>query len=306
MIEETRLCYEKFVAMCTMNGRILLTLKDHHMYRFAPRFFTIVALSMLCAMQSIAAEDERTKIVKDLILPGESFLIEGCPSFILLPGEEKRQKPQPWIMYAPTLPGLPDSHEKWMHEEFLAAGVAVAGIDIGEGYGSPRSQELMTALYAELTSKRGFAAKPCLLGRSRGGLWVSSWAIANPDKVSGIAGIYPVFDLRTYPGLAKAAPAYGMTTKQLESSLSQHNPISHVDVLAKAGVPVCIIHGDDDKVVPLKENSGAFADRYTQAGVGDAVNLIVAHGQGHNYWEGFFRCKALIDFAIRQAQAGAK
>ena len=58
--------------------------------------------------------------------------------------------------------------------------------------------------------------------------------------------------------------------------------------------------------MPLKDNSGAFADRYTQAGVGDAVNLIVAHEQGHNYWEGFFRCKALIDFAIRQAEAGAK
>ena len=276
------------------------------MFQFAPRLSCVLVLTLLSATPPIAAEDERTEIVKELILPGESFLIEGCPSFILLPVEEKRQMPQPWIMYAPTLPGLPDSHEKWMHEKFLAAGVAVAGIDIGEGYGSPRSQELLTALYAELTLKRGFAARPCLLGRSRGGLWVSSWAIANPDKVSGIVGIYPVFDLRTYPGIAKAAPAYGMTPEELESSLSQHNPISHVDVLARARVPVCIIHGDDDKVVPLKDNSALFADRYTQAGVGDAVNLIVARGQGHNYWEGFFRCQALIDFAIRQAEAGAR
>ena len=50
----------------------------------------------------------------------------------------------------------------------------------------------------------GFAPRPCLLGRSRGGLWVTSWAADNPDKVAGLAGIYPVFDLRTYPGLAKA------------------------------------------------------------------------------------------------------
>lgn len=276
------------------------------MFQFALRLSCVLVLTLFSATPPIAAEDARAEIVKELILPGESFLIEGCPSFILLPVEEKRRMPQPWIMYAPTLPGLPDSHEKWMHEKFLAAGVAVAGIDIGEGYGSPRSQELQTALYAELTLNHRFAARPCLLGRSRGGLWVSSWAIANPDKVSGIAGIYPVFDLRTYPGIAKAAPAYGMTPEELESSLSQHNPISHVDVLARAGVPVCIIHGDDDKVVPLKDNSSAFADRYTQAGVGDAVNLIVARGQGHNYWEGFFRCQALIDFAIRQAEAGAR
>ena len=163
----------------------------------------------------------------------------------------------------------------------------------------------MTALYTELTEKRDFAAQPCLLGRSRGGLWISGWAIANPDKVAGIAGIYPVFDLRTYPGLAKAAPAYEMTTEQLESRLSEHNPIARMNVLAKSKVPVCIIHGDDDKVVTLKENSAAVADRYNQAGFSDMVELIIAKGQGHNYWEGFFRCQHLIDFAIQQAKAGA-
>ena len=112
--------------------------------------------------------------VKKLILPGESFLVEGQPAFILWPPEEKRQQPQPWIMYAPTLPGLPDSHEKWMHERFVAAGVAVAGIDIGEAYGSPAGQKLFTALYRELTEEHGFATKPCLLGRSRGGCAASS------------------------------------------------------------------------------------------------------------------------------------
>ena len=156
-----------------------------------------------------AGADEPASVsqpVKKLILPGESFLLAGRPAFILLPPEAKRQKPQPWIMYAPTLPAYPDSHEKWMHEQFLDAGVAVAGIDAGEAYGSPHGQKLMTALYDELTGNRGFAARPCFLGRSRGGLWISSWAIANSEKVAGIAGIYPVFDLRTYPGVARAAP----------------------------------------------------------------------------------------------------
>src|SRR4051812_21444799 len=76
--------------------------------------------------------------IKKLILPGEAFLVEGRPAFILLPAEAKRQKPQPWVFYAPTLAGYPDEHEKWMHEQFLAAGIAVAGIDVGEGYGSPK------------------------------------------------------------------------------------------------------------------------------------------------------------------------
>ncbi len=269
--------------------------------------YLLVAILPFAYIAAVCADEPPATAppVKDLILPGESFLVEGRPAFIFSPPEEKQQTPQPWIMYAPTLPGLPDGHEKWIHEQFLAAGIAVAGIDAGEAYGSPRGQELMTALYNELTENRGFAPQPCLLGRSRGGLWVSSWAIANPDKVAGMAGIYPVFDLRTYPGLDRAAPAYNMTAQELNASLMQHNPVARIHVLAKAKIPVCIIHGDDDKVVPLKENSQALADGYKDGGAGDLATLIVAEGQGHNYWEGFFRCQELVDFAIERAKAGA-
>src|SRR3954447_18583357 len=133
-------------------------------------------------------------------------------------------------MYAPTLAAYPDGHEKWMHERFLEAGVAVAGVDVGEAYGSPKGREGLTALYRELTGNRGFAPRPVLLGRSRGGLWVLSWAAENPEKVAGIAGIYPVFDLRTYPGLARAAPAYGLTEAEMRQRLGEFNPIGHVAV----------------------------------------------------------------------------
>jgi alpha-beta hydrolase superfamily lysophospholipase len=181
----------------------------------------------------------------------------------------------------------------------------VAGIDAGEAYGSPRGTDLMTALHAELVKTRGFAAKPCLLGRSRGGLWVSSWAIAHPDKVAGIAAIYPVFDLRSYPGLEKATPAYDLTEQALNASLADHNPIARIDVLANARIPVFIVHGDDDKVVPLSDNSEALVKRYQSLGQADLVTLIVAKGQGHNLWDGFFRCRQLIDFAIQRAKIGA-
>src|SRR5262245_16406267 len=172
-----------------------------------------------------------------------------------MPPQEKRAKPQPWIFYAPTLPAYPDEAERWMHEQFLAAGVAVAGIDVGEAYGSPSSHAAFDALYNELTTNRHFAPKACLFGRSRGGLWVSSYAIRNPDRVCGIIGIYPVFDFRTYPRLAKAAPAYGLIPEQLEARSAELNPIERVTVLAKNAIPVTIIHGDMDTVVPLKENS---------------------------------------------------
>lgn len=264
----------------------------------------IGALALLTAADHTSAQ---TPVLspKALILPGESWLIEGKPAFILWPEADKRRQPQPWIMYAPTLPGYPDQHEKWMHEQFLNAGVAVAGIDAGEAYGSPAGRQAMSQLYQELTEQRGFAKKPCLLGRSRGGLWVSSWAIEHAERVAGVAGIYPVFDLRAYPGLDKAAPAYNLTTPELEKSLATHNPIAKASVLAKAKTPWYIIHGDEDTVVPLASNSAALQSVYEQNGAADVIELQVVKGQGHNFWEGFFRCQPLIDFVVKQANAGA-
>jgi 6-phosphogluconolactonase len=285
-------------AVDEKNGR----LKRQEAYEVGKTPWWVLAVALPAAEER--PKERGDKPVKELILPGEAFLVEGRPAFLLLPPEGKRTTPQPWVMYAPTLPGLPDQHEKWMHERLLEAGVAVAGIDIGEAYGSPKGRELFSALYRELTVRRGFAPRPCLLGRSRGGLWALGWAADNPDKVAGLAGIYPVFDLRSYPGLAKAAPAYGLTPQDLEARLGALNPIERAGVLGKARVPALLIHGDEDRVVPLKENSAELAARYRAAGAEGLVRLIVAKGQGHNYWEGFFRCQELIDFVIARARAG--
>ncbi len=242
-----------------------------------------------------------------LALPKETFSVGDRPAFVLLPSEEKRATPQPWIFYAPTLPAYPDEAERWMHECFLEAGIAVAGVDVGEAYGSPdRSHAAFAALYEELIMRRGFAKKPCLFGRSRGGLWVASWALAHPDKTAGLIGIYPVFDLRSYPKLETAAPAYGLSPAELERRLDEFNPVARLGQLAKARLPVALISGDEDTVVPLEANSAALVRAYDQAGVRDLVTLIVLKGQGHSFHEGFFKSRELVDFAIERARAGTR
>jgi len=268
----------------------------------------VAALWSLTQCAALADEPKKKNAVKPrrLDLPGEQFMVGERPAFVYLPEADKRSQPQPWIFYAPTLAQYPDEAERWMHEQFLAAGIAVAGVDVGEAYGAPASHAVFDLLYAELTQRKGFAAKPCLFGRSRGGLWVSSWAIAHPERVAGIIGIYPVYDFRTYPGLKLAAPAYGLTPEQLEERNTEFNPIEKIERLARAGIPVTIIHGDDDKVVPLPQNSAELERRYEQAGAKQLVTLIVAKGQGHNFWPGFFQEQKLVDFAIERARLGAR
>lgn len=241
-------------------------------------------------------------------LPGEvlPMAIEGKPAFLVLPKSDLRKQPQPWVFYAPTLAPYPDMHERWMHERFLEAGIAVAGIDVGEAYGSPIGTQGLDQLYRELTTKHHLANRPCLLGRSRGGLWMLAWAAAHPDQVAGLAGIYPVFDLRAYPGLERAAGAFELSASQLAEQLDQHNPISKAGALIEASIPIHLIHGDIDQVVPLESNSLVLANRYRDAGKRDLLHLEVAKGQGHNMWEGFFRSQPLVDFVIEKAKEGAR
>jgi pimeloyl-ACP methyl ester carboxylesterase len=183
-----------------------------------------------------------------------------------------------------------------MFERFLAAGMAVAGVDVGESYGGPKGRAGFSALYGELTGKRGLAKKACLLARSRGGLMLYAWAAENPQSVACVAGIYPVCNLKSYPGLAKACGAYGLTETELAAQIEKHNPIDRLEPLARARVPLFHIHGDVDTLVPLKDNSGELARRYRE--LGGPVQLVVPPGQGHTMWPGFFQCQELVDFVI--------
>lgn len=235
-------------------------------------------------------------VAKDLLMDGQVFAVEGHVAFLMPPKPEKRIEPMPWVWYAPTLPGLPAEEERWMFERFLAAGMAIAGIDVGESYGSPAGRAGYSALYKELTEKRGCAKKACLLARSRGGLMLYTWACEHPEAVACIAGIYPVCNLRSYPGISKACSAYGLSEAELTAQLSLHNPIDRLAPLAKMKVPIFHIHGDSDSVVPLADNSGELARRYRE--LGGTIELVIPKGQGHNMWPGFFQCQELVDFVI--------
>jgi hypothetical protein len=233
---------------------------------------------------------------KPLPLPGDVFLVRGRTAFVILPQAKPASGQIPWVWYAPTLSGLPGDEEIWMFERFTRAGCAIAGIDVGESFGSPDGRALYSAFYDELTKNRGFAPKAVMLGRSRGGLMTLSWAEDNADKVAGFAGIYPVCNLASYPGVGKACNAYHLTKEELSARLTEHNPVDRLASLAKAGVPLFAIHGDSDTVVPLEANSGEMRKRYEA--FGGKMQLVIPPGQGHSMWTGFFQCQELVDFVL--------
>jgi pimeloyl-ACP methyl ester carboxylesterase len=265
--------------------------------------FAAFAMLLAASGRTFAWSEDAPK--KSLPLAGETLTVDGCEAFLIPPEPMTARGPIPWVWYAPTLAGLPGNSERWMFERFVAAGIAIAGIDVGESYGSPDGRAKYTALYKTLVGKRGLSPKPVLLGRSRGGLMLLCWACENADKVGGFAGIYPVCDISSYPGVEKAAAAYRLTADELKMQLTRHNPPDRLEDLAKAKVPLFAIHGDVDQVVPLERNSGLIAQRYA-ALADNKMELIVAKGQGHNMWPGFFECPELVAFVLRCARPDVK
>ncbi len=229
------------------------------------------------------------------------FTVQGQPAFLISPQKTNPVQAIPWIWYAPTLPGLPSEAETWMFDQFLAQDIAIAGIDVGESFGSPKGRALYSVLYKTLTQEHGLSKKTCLLARSRGGLMLYNWAVENPESIACVAGIYPVCNLISYPGLQRACGAYDMTEPQLSDQITKHNPIDRLAPLAKAKVPIFHIHGDIDAVVPIEKNSKELANRYTQ--LGGEITLKTIQGQGHNMWPGFFQCQELVDFVITHASS---
>jgi len=235
-------------------------------------------------------------------MAGETLSIGGRQAFVIMPAAEQlaKDKPVPWVMYAPTLPRLPGGNEKWMFEKFLAKGIAIAGIDVGESYGNPAGRKSYTDLHATLVKERNFSTKPVLLARSRGGLMLYSWAVEHPESVGGVAGIYPVCNFKSYPGLDRAAKGYGMTAAELDKASAEHNPVDRLKPLAQAKVPVLHLHGDKDRVVPLDANSALLVERYKAHG-GPGEVMVVKDGK-HDGWSGWFENERLTAFVIKHAR----
>ncbi len=254
--------------------------------------YMLIALLVGCAAHVDPSSDAPAA---PPVVTRQAINADGHGGFLLDPSPAAAGKP--WVWYAPTLGvSLPDGNEDALFAELGAAGVAVAGIDVGESYGNAAGRTTFTALYADMIG-RGYSARPCFLARSRGGLQALNWLADDTSRAACLAGIYPVSDITSYPGIDAAAKAWGMTADAFTAALPVENPI---DRLASIDVPMYVIHGDADTVVPLEANSAELERRYRA--LGRDITLVVEPGHGHDMWPGFFRDPGMVDFLKAHAR----
>jgi pimeloyl-ACP methyl ester carboxylesterase len=216
------------------------------------------------------------------------------PGYLIEP-TSKVDPQRRWIWIAPSwvaepLPvGVEGFYYGDYNEAFLAKGFHIAGVDVGISCGNPPGVATFQQLYELLVSEYNLHPKTRLFATSNGGLMTYNWAARHPEAVDRIFAIYPVTDMRTWPGLEKAcgiapwpdtpAPYPGMTVAELEAKLGELNPIEQLAPLAGCGVKILHLHGDQDELVPLTPNSMELVRRYKALG-GDA-ELVVIPGAGH-------------------------
>ena len=227
------------------------------------------------------------------------FLVGTSKCFVLDANSSNQNKP--WVWYAPTLPAHPDPSHSWYIDKLLEKGISFAGCDQGEVRGSPKSVDRFTKFYNEMVD-RGYSKKPILLGQSRGGLMMLSWAVQNPNKVKAFAGIYPVLNLRSWPmtrNLSSTLADFEMDQDTFLKTVDLHNPIHQLEGLAQAKVPLFMVHGDSDRIVPLEENTEIVINRYTK--LGGEAKVKVVPGKGHQVGDDFFKSKELTEFIIQHS-----
>ncbi len=232
------------------------------------------------------------------------FEVNGHPALVVVPG--KAAEGRPWVWHGEFF-----GHKPAPDIELLKRGYHIAYLRVPDLLGGPPAVRYWSGFYREMTEKYGLAKKVALVGLSRGGLYCYNWAAQNPDKVACIYGDAPVCDFKSWPGgfgkgkgsvrdWKLVLKVYGFADDD-EARAYGKNPVDNLEPLARAGVPLLHVYGEQDQVVPWEENTGLLARRYRA--LGGSITLIAKPGVGHHP-HGLKNVKPIVDFILSHTRPG--
>lgn len=160
---------------------------------------------------------------------------------------------------------------------------------ISDQYGCPASVAEMARFQPFVQEKFKLSAKAVLFGFSRGGLYAIHYAAAFPERIATLYLDAPVIDIRSWPGGCKSGigspnewqdclEVYGLTENTADSYSADMQ--SAFNALIKNEIPLIVVAGDADEVVPFEENGRLLCDAFTAAGLD--YKLIIKKGIGHH------------------------
>lgn len=230
----------------------------------------------------------------------KTFNFHGYQGYVMgsnLVVEPRKTAPgNPWVLRARFW-----GHEPQTDIALLELGYHIAYCDVADLYGSPVAVKRYDDFYKKMTAK-GLNKKVVLEAMSRGGLIAFNWAAKNADKVAAIYADAPVLDFKSWPmGLGKGEGSKGDTENLLKAygfkDIEQakkwtKNPVDQIKALSK--IPIILVVGDADTVVPIAENSDIFEKSIPN------IKVIHKKGIGHHP-HSLYDPIAIVEFILKNS-----
>ncbi|MFO0967154.1 MAG: alpha/beta hydrolase [Gemmataceae bacterium] len=228
------------------------------------------------------------------------FQVDGADVIVVEPA---RPLPgRPWAWRGEFFGAFPNADI-----ELVKAGWHLAYMSVPNLFGAPKAMARWEKLYAALVHEHGLHPKPGLIGLSRGALYCMAWAAAHPDKTLAVYLDNGVCDFKSWPGgklkglgagpgsaaeWQNVLKAFGFKN-DAEAVAHKGNPVDNLAPLAEAKLPLLLVYGDSDKVVPHRENSEIVFERYKALG-GPVERIVKAGGDHHPH--GLTDPRPILDF----------
>lgn len=208
------------------------------------------------------------------------FQFEGRDAILVFPAEANENKN--WMLKTEYFDAFPD-----FEIEMLKRGWHLAYVSNITRWCLDEDLD-RKARFAEYLTKEFGLYKKCLpVGMSCGGLIGTKFAARYPEYVSALYIDAPVMNFLSCP--AGIGIAGGSMFKEFEDAMSmtlsdlinyREHPIDKKHLLLENNIPIFMVYGDSDDVVPYCEN-GAFLEKYYREN-GGTIFTVGKPGCGHH------------------------
>ena len=198
----------------------------------------------------------------------ESFLFEGRQAELIYP--EKQNAQGNWAIYTEYFGAFPG-----VAEALLARGWCIARLDNLSRWGLEEDQATRMRYVDYLAQTKGLSPRCVPIGMSCGGLHAVKFAAYCPDRVSALYLDAPVINLLSCPMAygrkgrdeAMAQECLAALNMEEKDMLSyREHPLDVMHVLVEHRIPVVMVYGDSDPIVPCEENGALLERAYEAAG----------------------------------------
>lgn len=224
------------------------------------------------------------------------FTFEGMDAIIVFPDESN--KTDKWLLKTEYFNAFPEAEIR-----MVQLGWHLAYVKNISRWGPEEDFDRKKRFADFLHKEYGLYEKCIPVGMSCGGMIAVYFAAKYPEKVSALYLDAPVMNFLSCPanfGIAKGDMLEDFL-RDRKMTLSElicyrEHPIDKIPLLAENDIPVLLVYGDNDEVVPFCENGKCLVDYYTTHG--KAIEAIGKKNCGHHP-HGLEDAKPIIDFMFK-------